>query len=96
MKKGKEKKSSILPTKLGVILSQTLHPFVSLALLSAIYSDFNLTPVTQEDGFIEAPPSELEHGVSSLCIHADKEIVRPGFLLFDSDAFVLNYKLFHR
>jgi hypothetical protein len=82
--------------KIGVVISQELDQEISLELLSLLYADTEVEPVS-----FEHAPSEdnglLQHEdvVAPYILNASKEIISPLIRLFDGDMFVLNYQKYY-
>lgn len=84
------------PKKIGVVISGELDQELSLELLSLLYEDTEVEPVSfeqaipEDDGLLQ-----LEDVVTPYIINASKEIISPLIRLFDGDMFVLNYQKYY-
>ncbi|MBM3208516.1 MAG: hypothetical protein FJZ57_07975 [Chlamydiae bacterium] len=82
--------------KIGVVLSGELDQELSLELISILYEDAEVEPVSfeqaipEDDGLLQ-----LEDVVSPYIINASSEIISPLIRLFDGDIFVLNYQKYY-
>ena len=82
--------------KIGVVLSGEIDQELSLELISILYEDAEIEPVSfeqaipEDDGLLQ-----LEDVVSPYIINASSEIISPLIRLFDGDIFVLNYQKYY-
>lgn len=82
--------------KIAVLLSDGIDPEISMELLSVIYEDSDIEPISfehmgpQDDGLITT-----HDPMESLIISVKAEIICPMLPMFDSEIFVLNYQKFY-
>jgi len=82
--------------KIAVLLSEGIDPEISMELLSVIYEDSDIEPISFEES---APQDEAliatHDPMASLVISVKSEIICPMLPMFDSEIFVLNYQKFY-
>jgi len=82
--------------KIAVLLSEGIDPQVSMELLSVMYEDSDIEPISFEqmgdsdDGLITS-----QDLMAPLIINVKSEIICPMLPMFDSEIFVLNYQKFY-
>lgn len=82
--------------KIAVLLSEEIDPEISMELLSIMYEDSDIEPISfeqmapEDDGLIAS-----QDLMEPLIINVKAEIICPMLPMFDSEIFVLNYQKFY-
>ena len=82
--------------KVAVVLSENGDPDISIELLSVIYEDLDIEPISFEAAKDSDKGLLMQKDLMEpLIINACSEIIYPIQPLFDSEIFVLNYQKFY-
>ncbi|NDD57712.1 MAG: hypothetical protein EBZ47_00450 [Chlamydiae bacterium] len=83
--------------KVAVYLSSELDHEVTLELLSVLFEDSELDPISFEVSKpVETGLIECEDVFAQLVIDATREVIYPVARMYDCDYFILNYHKFYK
>jgi hypothetical protein len=83
--------------KVAVILSEDIDHELSLELLSGIYEDLDLEPISFERApLCQNPFIGDSDNLAPLVVDARSEIVSPSMRMFDSEILIFNYRKFYK